>query len=306
MLKYHRRLRGRPVGMLCLTLAAVLLAACASAPPDYTTQIKDPWEKLNRITYAFNDKIDKAVARPVAKQYVRAVPLPARNGIHNFLNNLGEPVTIVNDLLQGQIRQTFKDTTRFLINSTVGLAGWFDVAQHLHLPDHDADLGETLAHWGVPAGPYVVIPLLGPSDLRDGLSMYPDYYANPVKNNMQARYRNAATLTNAIDTRAGLLDLDSTIDSAFDPYSFVRDAWIQHRRFELYNGNPPPQFPNYPDLPPDDSDDSMAPSTGTMAAPSGSSYTSPPAAGTRMPTPAPDPTSSAQPTANQNGKPSQP
>jgi len=294
MLKNHRRPLGRPFGRLCLAAVLLLLAACASTPPDYTTQVKDPWEKLNRITYAFNDKVDKAVARPVAKQYVRAVPLPARNGIHNFLSNLGEPVTIVNDLLQGQIRQTFKDTTRFLVNTTVGLVGWFDIAQHLDLPNHNADLGETLAHWGVPAGPYLVIPLLGPSDLRDGLSMYPDYYANPIKNNMQVRYRNAGTFTNAIDTRAGLLDLDSALDSAFDPYAFMRDAWIQNRRFQLYNGNPPPQFPNYPDLPPDNSDDNSAPPAGSMTAPA--------AATTHAPSPTPNATSTSTPTVFQNRK----
>jgi len=140
-----------------------------------------------------------------------------------------------------------------------------------------------------------------PSDLRDGLSLYPDYYANPVKNNQQARYRNAETLTQAIDTRAGLLDLDSTIDSAFDPYTFVRDAWIQHRRFELYNGNPPPQYPSYPDLPPDEADDSLAPATGTTAPPAANSFTPPPIAGTRAMTPAPEATSSASPTADQTG-----
>lgn len=293
MQKAGRRSHGRLLGWLCLTAVLILLAACASAPPDYTTQVKDPWQNLNRITYAFNDKLDKAVARPVAKQYVRAVPLPARNGIHNILSNLGEPVTIVNDLLQGQIRQTFKDTTRFLVNTTVGVAGWFDVAKHLSLPQHDADLGETLAHWGVPAGPYVVIPLLGPSDLRDGLSLYPDYYANPIKNHMQVRYRNAGTVTNAVDTRAGLLSLDSTIDSAFDPYSFVRDAWIQHRRFQLYNGNPPSQFPDYPDLPPDDSDGSSAPAAGTV--------TAAPAAGTHAPNAAPSASSNPPAPKNRNG-----
>ncbi|MGH8335274.1 MAG: MlaA family lipoprotein, partial [Gammaproteobacteria bacterium] len=116
----------------------MLLGGCATTPPDYVTQTRDPWEKLNRVTFAFNDKLDKAVARPVAKTYVRAVPVQARHGIHNFLNNLGEPVTIVNDLLQGQFRSSLKDTTRFLVNSTVGLLGWFDVARQLSLPDHDA------------------------------------------------------------------------------------------------------------------------------------------------------------------------
>ncbi|HKV97034.1 MAG TPA: VacJ family lipoprotein [Gammaproteobacteria bacterium] len=285
----HRRLGPR----LCLAATLALLAACASAPPDYTTQVKDPWEKLNRVTYAFNDTLDKAVARPVARQYVRAVPLPTRNGIHNFLSNLGEPVTILNDLLQGRIGQTFKDSARFVVNSTVGVAGWFDVAKHLDLSQHDADLGETLAHWGVPAGPYVVIPFLGPSDLRDGLSLYPNYHANPLTNNMQARYRNAGTLSNAIDTRAGLLDLDSTLDSAFDPYTFVRDAWIQHRRFQLYNGNPPAQFPDYPDLPPDDSDQGAAPAAGTL--------TAPPAASTHEPAAKPSASSAPSNAPNKNG-----
>lgn len=259
--------------VLCVAMPAILLAACASAPPDYTTKVKDPWEKLNRATFAFNQKLDKAVARPVAKQYVRAVPKPTRAGINNVLSNLGEPVTIVNDLLQGQIRQTLKDTTRFLVNTTVGIAGWFDVAKHLDLPDHSADLGETLAHWGVPAGPYLVLPILGPSDVRDASALYPDYYANPVKNNMQARYRNAGTILNAVDARAGLLNLDSTLDNAFDPYTFMRDAWIQHRRFQLYNGNPPPQFPDY-DLPPDNG--SSAPPVAASSAPA--------TAGTRVPT----------------------
>ncbi|MGH8279732.1 MAG: MlaA family lipoprotein [Gammaproteobacteria bacterium] len=258
-----------PLVLLCTTILATLLTACASAPPAYTTQIKDPWEKMNRVTFKFNMQLDKAVARPVAHQYVRAVPKPARDGIHNVLNNLGEPVTIVSDMLQGNLRQGLKDTTRFIVNSTVGLVGWFDVARHLSLPDHSADLGEVLAHWGVPAGPYLVLPVLGPSDVRDSAALYPAYYANPVKNNMQTRYRNASTVLNGVDTRAGLLDLDSTLDSAFDPYTFMRDAWIQHRRFRLYNGNPPPVFPDY-DLPAD---------AGSSAAPASASVT--PASGTR-------------------------
>ncbi|HVC37640.1 MAG TPA: VacJ family lipoprotein [Gammaproteobacteria bacterium] len=281
MLGNPNRLR-RQLLFICFT-GLLLLAGCALAPPDYTTQTKDPWEKMNRITFSFNQKFDKAIARPVSKTYVRAMPRQARNGIHNFLNNLGSPVTIINDLLQGQFKYTLKDTGRFLINSTVGLLGWFDVAQHMGLPDHDADFGETLAHVGVASGPYLVIPFLGPSSVRDAGAQYPDYYANPIKNNMQVRYRNAITLVNGIDTRAGLLDLDSTIDSAYDPYSFMRDAWIQHRRFQLYNGNPPMQYPDYPELPPDDSDDNSTPGAVSRAAPAAASTTPAPAVSSRQP-----------------------
>lgn len=273
MNRFRHRCRWLP-----LLLCATLLAACASAPPEYTTQVKDPWQKLNRATFAFNMQLDKAVARPVAKQYVRAVPEPTRDGLHNMLGNLGEPVTIVSDLLQGNLRATLKDTTRFLVNSTAGLAGWFDVARHLDLPDHSADLGAVLAHWGVPAGPYLVLPILGPSDLRDAGAMYPAYYANPIKNGMPVRYRNAGAVLNGVDARAGILDLDSTLDNAFDPYTFMRDAWIQHRRFQLYNGNPPPQFPDY-DLPPDAGSD-IPPAAATSLPPATAIRPSPaPAAG---------------------------
>ena len=287
----------------CLT-GLLLVAGCASAPPDYTTQTKDPWEKMNRVTFEFNQKVDKVIARPVAKTYVRAVPRQARDGLHNFFNNLGSPVTIINDLLQGQIKYTFKDTGRFLINSTVGLLGWFDVARYMGLPDHDADFGETLAHLGVPSGPYLVIPFLGPSSVRDASALYPYYYANPIKNNMQARYRNADTLGNQIDARAGLLDLDSTIDSAYDPYAFVRDAWIQHRRFQLYNGNPPMQYPDYPDLPPDDSDDSGAPGAVSRAAPAAASTTPASAVSSSRQAPASAPPASANKSGGETPPPS--
>ncbi len=277
MTKQYGRLSRRQLAFMYLAGLA-LLAGCASVPPYYTTQTKDPWEKMNRITFAFNQKFDKAIARPLAKTYVRAVPKQARSGIHDFFNNLDEPVTIVNDALQGQIKQTLKDTGRFLINSTFGLLGWFDVARHVGLPDHDADLGETLAHWGVPSGPYLVIPLLGPSSVRDASAMYPDYYANPIRNNMQTRYRNAGALLNGIDTRAGFLDLDSTIDSAYDPYIFVRDAWIQHRRYQIYNGNPPMEYPSYPDLPSDDgASDNNTPAAASSTVPAAMATTAPPA-----------------------------
>lgn len=256
-----------------ITLATlVLLFGCASAPPEYVTQTKDPWEHLNRVTFAFNQRVDKAVARPVARTYVRAVPVHARNGIHNLLQNLGEPVNIANDILQAQGTQTLKDTGRFLINSTFGLLGFFDVAAHVGLPEHDEDLGQTLARWGVPSGPYLVLPILGPSTLRDAGGRYADTYLDPAWNALQVRYRNGAYVVEGVDTRAGLMDLNATLDSAYDPYTFMRDAYIQHRRYEIYNGNPPVQYPDYPDLPTDDDSDNAG------EAPAASSATPPAAA----------------------------
>ncbi|MGH8371914.1 MAG: MlaA family lipoprotein [Gammaproteobacteria bacterium] len=253
----------------------LVITGCASAPPEYTTQTKDPWEKLNRATYAFNDKIDKAIARPVARTYTRAVPQHARTGIHNFIENLGEPVDIANDILQAKGTQTLKDTGRFLINSTFGLLGFFDVASHVGLPEHDEDFGQTLAHWGVPSGPYLVLPILGPSTVRDAGGLYTDTYLNPVWSNLRVRYRNGSYVVEGIDTRAGLMNLNATLDSAFDPYTFVRDAYIQHRRYKIYDGNPPVQYPDYPDLPDDGSPDDMSAPAASTGAPPASAVVSP-------------------------------
>jgi len=253
-----------------------LLSACASAPSDYVTQTTDPWEKFNRSIYAFNDKLDKNIARPVASTYIRAVPAPARNGIHNVIDNLDEPSTIVNDLLQGKLVATLKDSGRFIVNSSVGLLGFFDVASHIGLPDHTEDLGETLASWGVPSGPYLVIPIIGPSTVRDAGGRVGDIYTDPPKRNLEPRYYNAETLLDGIDTRAGLMGANSTLDSAYDPYTFMRDAYVQHRRFLIYDGNPPV---NYPDLPSDDDTNQNAspvPATTTSSAPQASTTTIPP------------------------------
>lgn len=267
------RLLTRGVRLTCLA-TLTLMTACASAPPDYATQTKDPWEKLNRATFTFNDKFDRAIGRPVARTYIRAVPQHARTGIHNFIENLSEPVDVANDILQGQGKQTLKDTGRFLINTTFGLLGFFDVAAHVGLPEHDEDLGQTLAHWGVPSGPYLVLPILGPSTVRDAGGRYADTYLNPVWDNMQSRYGNGAYLMEGVDTRADLMDLNATLDSAYDPYTFMRDAYIQHRRYEIYDGNPPIQYPDYPDLPADDdSGDDAAPASSTATPPA--SATSP-------------------------------
>jgi phospholipid-binding lipoprotein MlaA len=254
---------------LIATLACVLLAGCAT-PPERVSQTQDPWEGFNRKIYAFNDVLDRNVARPVAHTYVRAMPAPARSGIHNVITNIDEPVTVVNDALQGKLKQTLQDLGRFVINSTVGILGWFDVAQHVGLPHHDEDLGQTLAVWGVSSGPYLVIPIIGPSSVRDAGGRVGDLYFNPPRDQIAPRWRNAELVMDGLDTRVSLLQLDQTLDDAYDPYTFMRDAYIQLRRYKIYDGNPPESSTDY------DYDD-LAPGSGTSATPA--SATPPPAAG---------------------------
>ena len=261
----------RPPLLSTLAFVCTLLAGCASAPPERVAQTQDPWEGFNRKIYAFNDALDKHVARPVAHTYVRAMPAPARSGIHNVVSNIDEPVTVVNDALQGKLKQTFQDLGRFLINSTVGLLGWFDVAQHVGLPHHDEDLGQTLAVWGVPSGPYLVLPIIGPSSVRDAGGRVGDLYFNPPRDRIPPRWRNAELVVDGLDTRVSLLQLDPLLDEAYDPYTYMRDAYIQNRRYKIYDGNPPESSTDYDyDLPPEDST-SAAPASATPAPPAGSS-----------------------------------
>ena len=282
----HRLPRSRTLSMTLV--ACALLAGCASVPPDSVTQTQDPWMGMNRKIYAFNDALDKSVARPVARTYVRAVPGPARNGIHNVVTNLDEPVTMVNDVLQGKVGQGLQDLGRFLINSTVGLLGWFDVAKHVGLPHHDEDLGLTLAHWGVPSGPYVVLPILGPSTVRDAFGRAGDVYANPPRDALPPRWRNAEYVVDGLDTRVSLMPANNALDSAYDPYAFMRDAYIQNRRYKIYDGNPPAPDYDY-DLPPDDSTGGAPASAEPPPAASSSAVpaaATPPAAGSGTATPA--------------------
>ena len=281
----HRLLRSRKLS--ATLVACAMLTGCASVPPDSVTQTQDPWEGMNRKVYAFNDALDKDVARPVARTYVRAVPGPTRNGIHNAVTNLDEPVTVVNDVLQGKVGQSLQDLGRFVINSTIGLLGWFDVAKHVGLPHHDEDLGETLAHWHVPSGPYVVLPLFGPSTVRDAFGRAGDVYANPVRDQLPPRWRNAEYVMDALDARVGLMQTNEALDSAYDPYVFMRDAFIQNRRYKIYDGNPPAPDYDY-DLPPDNSTNSPPasatppPAAGSIASPS-SDTTAAPSASTNDP-----------------------
>ncbi|CAN5318865.1 VacJ family lipoprotein [soil metagenome] len=230
------------------TLAAVLavacLAGCASAPPQGNGAPADEdggdsLETLNRATWQFNDTVDDYVLRPVAKTYRKVTPRPVRQGVTNFFNNLLTPVDIVNNLLQAKFVAAVSDTGRLLMNTTLGIGGIFDPATDAGLPVSDEDLGQTLAVWGVPAGPYLVLPLLGPSTLRDAVALYPDSQLTPLVQYHDSNVTDKLQILYGINTRERLLGTDRVIESAFDPYIFVREAYLQNRQFEIHDGDPP-------------------------------------------------------------------
>ena len=231
-------------GSLILILA--LLAGCAANPPNYPQSRNDPLQRMNRNIFRFNDALDRGVAKPVAKAYRAATPQFVRTGIGNFIANLAMPRTLLNDLLQGKLRAALSDTGRLLLNSTMGIGGLFDVATKAGIDHNDEDFGQTLGKWGVPPGPYLVIPFLGPSDLRDGPSRVVDVYSNPAlyANNEAAWIYAGVGLVNA---RYELLPLDPTIDKAFDKYAFMREAYLQNRAYKVSDGAVDEAPPDDPD-----------------------------------------------------------
>ena len=199
----------------------------------------DPFENINRSILNFNLESDRVFLKPIARGYSRVIPQPIRNGVRNFFSNLWEPMTIVNDLLQGKIGLAAKDSFRFLVNSTAGIFGIFDVASHLYLPKHREDFGQTLGVWGVPTGPYLVLPFLGPSNLRDTVGLIPQYlYADMVIHidSPESYYVAGLRLTGA---RSQLLGLDEILNLQPDKYLFLRENYRQQRISAIFDGNPP-------------------------------------------------------------------
>lgn len=224
-----------------LLLVLSITAGCA-ATPGRTPLGQDPLEGLNRGVYKFNDAIDRAALKPVAKGYKKVTPNLIRRGIGNFFANLEYPITIVNQFLQGKPGTGLKDTGRFLLNTTLGIGGLFDVATPMGLDAHDEDFGQTLAVWGVGSGPYIHLPLLGPSTLRDAPSRVFDWFLDPLTHaDITWEEEWAQRALEVVHTRAELLTLDPTLERTFDPYAFIRDAWLQRREFEIFDGNPPPE-----------------------------------------------------------------
>ncbi len=225
-----------------LVLGAVaLLAGCAIAKP----RNDDPLEKYNRKVYAFNDSIDKAVIRPVAVGYRKVTNPPVRRSIGDFFTNLRMPVTVANDLLQARPKLALQNTGRFLVNLTLGIGGLFDPASSLGLPLESNDFGVTLARWGLPEGDYLLLPFLGPSTVRDVWQIPVDgYFFDPLT--IYARTHSyhygqqyLPQLVYLVNLRSRAFDAESFLQSAYDPYVFVRDAYRQRRLYKIYDGNPP-------------------------------------------------------------------
>jgi phospholipid-binding lipoprotein MlaA len=215
---------------------ALCASACVALPPNSQRVPQDPWESWNRGVYKVNDKIDRAIAKPVARGYVRVVPKFIRTGISNFFDNLDTPTVMINDALQGKIGASANDLGRFLLNSTVGVGGLLDPATSAGLNKNNEDFGQTLGHWGVHPGPFVEIPFLGPSDLRDAPAKLVDTYTNPKQYIRNTDVKYGLWGLSLLDTRARLLPLNDTLQQVFDPYAFIRDAYLQRRAYLISDG----------------------------------------------------------------------
>ena len=192
--------------------------------------VSDPLEPVNRAIYQFNEVFDDYVAEPVARGYDRVMPRPVKTGVANFFDNLGYPVVIVSDLLQGRFLDAGADTARLLVNTTFGVLGFFDVATRVDLIERKEDLGQAFGSWGLDSGPYLVLPFLGPSNLRDAAGTVGTFYIHPMYMIEGPGARNAFIAANALDYRYGLLEAGEVLsEAALDPYAFVRESYSQNR-----------------------------------------------------------------------------
>ncbi len=230
-------LRATWIGLMVF-LFLVASLGCASTPGK--SDPHDPLERTNRAVYRFNEALDKAVLKPAADAYVKITPQPVRTSVSNFFDNLAYPNVILNDLLQGKMEQSVSDTSRFIWNSTVGIFGLFDVASYMGMAPHDEDFGQTLGVWGSGAGPYLVLPLLGPSTVRDTTGLPITYVTNALFYVGQASVTYPLAVLNAIDLRARAAGFMRFLDvAALDPYLFTRESYLQYRTYLIYDGRVP-------------------------------------------------------------------
>lgn len=231
-----------PAALQALAKNIALISAVASLMGGCATSgnPKDPIEGFNRVVFGFNEGVDKAVVKPVAKGYDTILPSPVRTGVSNFFGNVADVFIAVNNLLQGKPGAAVGDAGRVIVNSTVGILGLFDVASEMGLEKHDEDFGQTFGRWGVGSGAYLVLPILGPSTMRDAAGRILDIQADPVGDVGRVATRNTLIVTRGVSDRAALLPADKVIEeAALDKYSYVRDFYLQRRRNLIYDGNPP-------------------------------------------------------------------
>jgi phospholipid-binding lipoprotein MlaA len=260
-----------PVIRLLPLSAILLLCGCASTSGYHNPQ--DPLEPLNRGIYQFNDTLDRTVIKPVAEGYKAVVPAPGRTMVNNFFSNLNDVLVTVNDVLQLKLKQAVSDFGRVLINTSVGAFGLVDAATVAGFEKHDEDFGQTLGYWGISSGPYLVLPVLGPSSVRDGIGLYVNGIPDPIYRTRPILVRDEVIVADGIRKRTNLLDEENILETAqVDRYSFLRDAYLQRRQSLVYDGNPPHQ--KYEDEEEDDT--SIPPSSSKPAAPpAGGNVTSP-------------------------------
>ena len=216
---------------------ALALSGCAT-----NGDPRDPLEPMNRAIYKFNDTTDKAVLKPVAQGYKSVVPSPIRTSVTNFFSNIDDLFVVANNLLQFKFNDAASDVGRIITNTTFGVGGIFDVATGWGMEKHNEDFGQTLGHWGVGDGPFLMLPFLGPSNVRDSVGLLAYYRLDPVLHLHNIPARNSLTALRFVNRRANLLDAEKVLDeAALDPYTFLRDSHIQQWRSLIYDGNPPPE-----------------------------------------------------------------
>ncbi len=220
-----------------LALSLAMLAGCASGP---NANPKDPLEPFNRGVYQFNDVVDRAVLKPVATAYRDVLPSPVRTGVTNVFANAKDGWSVLNNALQLKGEQTGNSLMRFLVNTLLGLGGVLDIASEMQIERSTEDFGQTLGHWGVGAGPYLVLPLLGPSTLRDTAALPVDGQGDLASSVGDVAVRNSLIALNLVNQRSRYLDASAMLDQvALDPYTFTRDAFLQSRQNDVYDGYPP-------------------------------------------------------------------
>ena len=223
---------------IALILVAISLSGCNTLHLSAYSLDKDPLEPINRNIYLFNDTADQAIVKPVAQGYAKVVPQPAKTLVNNFFSNLDDVTVTANDLLQLKFKQAASDGSRVLFNSTFGLLGFINVTDRLE--KHNEDFGQTLGYWGMHSGPYLMLPLLGPSSFRDGAGLYADSFVSVIGNTKPTSSRYTAYAVEGLNKRANLLEQEKVLDDAtIDRYSSLRDFYLLHRQSLVYDGNPP-------------------------------------------------------------------